>query len=74
MKRYLIPLIVFMVMLGFLAVGLGLACAGTDATPQAQAPATVTMETEDQKTFYALGLALSGSIAPFNLFRGFQAK
>lgn len=47
------------------AIGTGLACAGTDATPPPVAPPA--METEDQKTFYALGLALSASVAPFNL-------
>ncbi len=50
-----------------LAVGTGLACAGADATPQSPSPTALAMETDDQKTFYALGLALSTSVAQFNL-------
>jgi len=43
----------------------GLACAGASTTkPEAAAPA---METDEQKTFYALGLLLSGRIEQFAL-------
>jgi len=43
----------------------GLACAGANANkPEAAAP---TMETDEQKTFYALGVLLSGRIEQFSL-------
>ena len=36
-------------------------------SPMSTPAAEPVMETEDQKTLYALGLALAGSLAPFNL-------
>ncbi len=42
----------------------GLACAGADAPKPEAAP---TVETDEQKTFYALGLFLSGRVEQFNL-------
>jgi FKBP-type peptidyl-prolyl cis-trans isomerase len=54
-------------LLMILAVASGLSCAGAD-TPQADKPvAAPTIETEEQKTFYALGLALANSLGQFNL-------
>ena len=54
-------------LLMILVVASGIACAGADA-PQTDKPAAApTIETEEQKTFYALGLALAHSLGQFNL-------